>query len=200
MFLLFMKSLQAKEFLLLPNFITFLRLLLAFPLAFFIYHERWWYSALTGSVAIISDFLDGAVARRFNMQTDFGRKFDPTVDKIVLISIFFIFFLKELTPLWFSSLMLLKDLSIPIILLLGKLRGVELNFSPTKLGKSAVASQFSFIILFIIWKIFDRKELFFALQAIMFPVAFLCILSILSYVFLISKLVMKTKMEQKIDI
>jgi cardiolipin synthase len=180
---------RREEIFLLPNIITFLRLVLTFPLIYFVLDEKWKLSAVIGSVAIISDFADGTVARKLKMTSDFGRKFDPTVDKIVLISLFFVLLVKDMIPEWFGIIVLGKDIIIPLVILFGKLRGAELNFSPTKLGKAAVVLQFTFIILFIAEKATGIRT-FHELFAI--PVSLFCFLSVISYVVLISKILQKS--------
>ena len=180
---------KREEIFLLPNIITFLRLVLTFPLIYFVLDEKCKLSAVIGSVAIISDFADGTVARKLKMTSDFGRKFDPTVDKIVLISLFFVLLVKDMIPEWFGIIVLGKDIIIPLVILVGKLKGAELNFSPTKLGKAAVVLQFTYIILFIAEKatgIRTFHELF------TIPVSLFCFLSVISYIALISKILQKS--------
>jgi cardiolipin synthase len=167
-----------------------LRLVLTFPLIYFILEEKWKLSAVIGSVAIISDFADGTIARKLKMTSDFGRKFDPTVDKIVLISLFFVLLVKNMIPEWFGIIVLGKDIIIPLIILVGKLKGAELNFSPTKFGKSAVVLQFTFIILFIAEKAFGIRTFY---ELFTIPVSLFCFLSVMSYVVLISKISRKPR-------
>ncbi len=181
---------RREEIFLIPNIITFLRLVLTFPLIYFVLGERWKLCAVIGSIAIISDFADGAVARKLKMTSDFGRKFDPTVDKIVLISLFFVLFANDMIPEWFGIIVLGKDIIIPLIILVGKLKGAELNFSPTKFGKAAVALQFTFIILFIVEKAFEIKTFH---EFLTIPVSLFCFLSVISYIALISKISQKSK-------
>jgi cardiolipin synthase len=180
---------RREEIFLLPNIITFLRLVLTFPLIYFVLEEEWKLSAVIGSVAIISDFADGTVARKLKMTSDFGRKFDPTVDKIVLISLFFVLLVKDMIPEWFGIIVLGKDIIIPLVILVGKLKGAELNFSPTKFGKAAVVLQFTFIILFIAEKATGIRTFheFFTI-----PISLFCFVSVISYVVLISKILQKS--------
>ena len=73
----------------LPNLITVVRILLA-PLFFWMlladdgHHGalRWWAAALF-IVAIATDGIDGAIARRHNLVTDLGKLLDPIADKVL---------------------------------------------------------------------------------------------------------------------
>jgi cardiolipin synthase len=181
---------KREEIFLLPNIITFLRLVLTFPLIYFVLEEKWKLSAVVGSVAIISDFADGTVARKLKMTSDFGRKFDPTVDKIVLISLFFVLLVKDMIPEWFGIIVLGKDIIIPLVILVGKLKGAEINFSPTKFGKAAVVLQFTFIILFMAEKATGIRT---PHELLTIPVLLFCFLSVMSYVVLISKISRKPR-------
>lgn len=175
----------SKEIFVIPNFITAIRLIFTPPLIYFIYSNRWDFAFYIGSIAVISDFLDGYIARRFNMVSEFGRKFDPTVDKIILIGIFLTFAIKGSYPNWFVLSALVKDLSVPLILMFGYLKGVKLNFLPTKLGRSAVVVQFTFIFL----EVFEKYSSVETYNEILYvPTTVLCIASMISYASLVLKL------------
>jgi CDP-diacylglycerol--glycerol-3-phosphate 3-phosphatidyltransferase len=61
-------------------------------------------------IAVISDVLDGHVARRLNQITDLGRVLDPLADKLGL-GIFVIFIIIHRGfPIWAAVLLFLKDL------------------------------------------------------------------------------------------
>ena len=68
----------------LPNRLTLLRLLLA--IVFFIFLSyRYYNSALAAFLlAWLTDWLDGYLARKKGLLTDFGRIADPFVDKIIV--------------------------------------------------------------------------------------------------------------------
>lgn len=185
------------EILYIPNILTAFRLILVPFIVYHMYRENWEITFFIGFVAIASDFLDGTIARKLGMVSDFGRKFDPTVDKIALLSIFLLIYHKKFAPDWFSIPVIAKDISIPIVLLLGKIRGIKLNFSPTKMGKSAVALQFLFIILFTSEKATGVKTYY---EYLMIPLLIFCFFSVMSYVALIYKLVRNESKEDSIDI
>lgn len=189
------KILFVSEILYIPNILTAFRLILTPFIVYHMYYEKWEITFFIGFVAVISDFLDGTIARKLGMVSNFGRKFDPTVDKIVLLSIFLLIYHKKFAPDWFSIPVIVKDISIPLILLLGKIMGVKINFSPTKMGKTTVALQFFYIILLISEKSLRMKTYH---EYLMIPLLILCFFSVISYVILIYKLVRKR--EGEIDI
>ena len=76
------------------NFISFSRIVLAFPLIYSFERMRapdgsivdyhYWLSLIILLVIVLSDFLDGFVARMADEITDFGKLIDPIADKILI--------------------------------------------------------------------------------------------------------------------
>ena len=63
------------------NGLTALRLLLAPPIVAAMWAGRLWLAIVLFAVASITDLLDGALARRFHLETPFGAYLDPVADK-----------------------------------------------------------------------------------------------------------------------
>jgi len=64
-------------------------------------------------VAIITDGLDGYIARKFkNQKSVFGTFFDPLVDKVLILSLFFVFVDLDIIPLWLILLILFRELMV----------------------------------------------------------------------------------------
>src|SRR3954453_17594938 len=83
-----------------PNLLTGLRLLLAMVffvmLAYYQYEGRgdpWFLNIafMIYLVALVTDFLDGFLARRWKVEGQFGRVVDPFVDKILVLGSFAFF-------------------------------------------------------------------------------------------------------------
>jgi len=74
----------------LPNRITFLRLILIpFTMVFMIFPilPEFWSRIIAAAifgVTAFTDFLDGYIARKYDMITDFGKFLDPLVDKMLI--------------------------------------------------------------------------------------------------------------------
>ncbi len=70
----------------LPNKLTLLRFVLVPVFMVFMYIDNP-YSYLTAlivfAIASFTDFLDGSIARKYNMVTDFGKFMDPLADKLL---------------------------------------------------------------------------------------------------------------------
>jgi len=73
----------SQRILTIPNILSFVRLMLI-PVIIWLYCDQQNY-ALAAIVLVISgitDVVDGFIARRFNMVSEFGKAFDPVADKL----------------------------------------------------------------------------------------------------------------------
>jgi cardiolipin synthase len=95
-----------------PNALTLLRLALA-PLIAWLLLQRHDAAALVlFVVAAVSDFVDGALARRWNQQTRFGAIADPLADKATVVLAVIALTLQGSLPPWFAVVVVARDLVI----------------------------------------------------------------------------------------
>ena len=57
----------------------------------------------------ITDVVDGAIARKFNFITDFGKLMDPLADKLTQISVLATLMIKDLIPVWILAIVIAKE-------------------------------------------------------------------------------------------
>jgi CDP-diacylglycerol--glycerol-3-phosphate 3-phosphatidyltransferase len=104
----------------LPNIITVVRILLA-PVFFWMLLAdngadgalRWW-AAVLFILAIATDGIDGAIARRYNLVTDLGKLLDPIADKVLTgAALIGLSILAEL-PWWVTLLILVREIGITV--------------------------------------------------------------------------------------
>lgn len=70
-----------------PNSLTLLRVIITFILIYLIFADaRIEFIIALFIVGMLTDCADGQIARRFNMKTEFGRKFDPIADRFLMIA------------------------------------------------------------------------------------------------------------------
>jgi len=104
------------------------------------------------TVASISDYFDGVIARRTHTMTPFGAIADPFADKILVMAVFLAFAsLRELTiPLWAVFLILLRELTISTLRVLAALRGEVMKAERTGKLKTVIQLTSAFIILVLL--------------------------------------------------
>lgn len=72
----------------LPNFLTLSRVVIAFLIIYFIVADfPIIYVVSAFIIGMLTDVLDGQIAKRFNLKTEFGRKFDIIADRILMLGV-----------------------------------------------------------------------------------------------------------------
>ena len=64
------------------NLLTMLRLLALVPAVVAILNQSWWIAAALFALAVITDVMDGKIARRLNQHSPFGGLFDHATDAL----------------------------------------------------------------------------------------------------------------------
>ena len=120
-----------------PNLLTLLRALgVPLFLYLFLVMEEPVASFIVITIGAITDYFDGKVARALNQTSDFGAKFDPTVDRLYIGAIIVALASQDYLPLNLVIAILARDLILLIMVIWQKIRGidfVEVSF----LGKAA---------------------------------------------------------------
>ena len=78
---------KIKDLVAIPNILCYLRIIMV-GVFLYIYNTAtsqndYYIAMLVVMVAGITDFLDGRIARKFNMITDLGKVIDPVADKLM---------------------------------------------------------------------------------------------------------------------
>ncbi len=108
---------MVKKILSIPNILTSLRIILIAPYICLLSCDGWIYQAFALAIFIISgitDFLDGFLARKMGLDSQFGKFFDPLSDKIFIMSslVGLLVYYPGIIPLWTVILILIRELAI----------------------------------------------------------------------------------------
>jgi len=118
-----------------PNVLTVARMLLVGPLVYLLLVERFTAALVLAVVAGLSDWLDGALARRFNWQSRFGGMLDPLADKLLMVATYAtLAWLGEL-PMWLFIVVVSRDIVIVAGGLIYHLRFEAFKAQPTRMSK-----------------------------------------------------------------
>lgn len=98
----------------LSNFISILRAFLAIPIIYYLYIGDKKTALIYIAVAIVTDTLDGWLARVRHAITDYGKVLDPIADKVVIFSVMLFLWLHGNMPLYYFAFLLLRDLTISV--------------------------------------------------------------------------------------
>lgn len=113
----------------LPNVLTIFRIVLTFVFIFTFTQDGSGSRVLALIVftaASLTDFLDGYLARKYNLITPFGKLMDPIADKFLILSAFFIFMQMQLIATWMFFLIFVREIIVTGLRLVAMKRGVPL--------------------------------------------------------------------------
>lgn len=99
-------------------------------------------------IASITDFLDGYIARKLKLVTDFGKLMDPLVDKILTSAVFIILTKENMIPAWITITIISREFLVTGLRLLASNQGKVL--SADSLGKWKTTSQIIVASFFLI--------------------------------------------------
>lgn len=135
----------------LPNRLTLTRLLLA--IVFFVFLSYRYYNVALVSYlfAWLTDWLDGYLARKKGLLTDFGRIADPFVDKIIVCGGFILLIqhAHDIIPPWMVVVIVAREFLVNSLRSYSESKGIE--FGATIWGKAKMFTQsftISLILLF----------------------------------------------------
>ena len=133
-----------------PNALTALRALgVPVFLYLFLIAEEPIASFVVITLGGITDYLDGKVARALKQTSEFGAKFDPTVDRLYIAAVIIALAIKDYLPWPLVIAIIARDLILFLVIIYQKLRGIPF-FEVSFLGKAATFNllyAFPFLLL-----------------------------------------------------
>ena len=124
-----------------PNRITFSRLMLAIVFFVLLSHRYFNVALIVFFVAVITDWLDGYLARKWDLLTDLGRIVDPFVDKVIICGAFIIFLniAKDVIAPWMVIVIVAREFFVSSIRGFSESKGVK--FASNMWGKTKMFIQ-----------------------------------------------------------
>lgn len=141
----------------LPNRLTLARLVLTvFFLAAMFWPGRFNDTAalFLFSLASLTDYYDGMIARRDKLITNFGTLMDPLADKILTCSAFIAFVGRGTVPAWVAVIIVARELAITGLRLLAATKNVVL--AAEGYGKHKTVSQIVAVLVLLVADSYDE--------------------------------------------
>lgn len=167
----------------LPNKITILRVLMI-PIFLVIllvdtipYNEI--IALIVFALACITDAIDGHIARKYNLITDFGKFMDPLADKLLVSAALICFTAQGLIPAWIVVVIISREFIISGFRTIAVEKGVVI--AAGKSGKLKTAVQMIMCILFIVN--FDNEIINVVEQVFMWLALILTVVSLTEYLY-----------------
>jgi cardiolipin synthase len=115
---------------------------------------RWLTAFVLFLVAGISDAIDGFIARRFDMRSEFGAYIDPLADKALLVSIYVTLAVVGVLPAWLAVVVVSRDVMIVSAIMLSWVMGRPVEIRPLMLSKLNTVAQIGLAVLVLSTKAF----------------------------------------------
>ena len=100
-------------------------------------------------LAAITDFVDGHIARKYNLVTNFGKFIDPVADKLLVLSAMVMLSWHSLLPAWIVVAVLFRELAVDGLRLVAVEQGKVI--AAGKLGKIKTTCQMTMIITHLVY-------------------------------------------------
>jgi len=100
-----------------PNILTSIRIIIALVAPFYLINGSLWVRIIAGAfmfIAILTDWLDGWYARKYNKITNLGKILDPLADKALIIISFSVFVYMEVLSVWWIIPIFIREITITI--------------------------------------------------------------------------------------
>ena len=168
----------------LPNKITIFRMcMIPFFLVFFLidtipYNN--WIALAIFVIAAASDAVDGYLARKYNLVTNFGKFMDPMADKLLCCSALVCLCAKGEVPAWIVLIIIGREFAISGIRQIAADNGVAIAAS--NWGKAKTIAQMAMIIVMLFQMSFASLTLNGLAAIIMYCALSLTVISLIDYI------------------
>ena len=168
----------------LPNKLTLFRVILIPFFVFFLlapYFEGYgnYVAVVIFIIASITDFLDGKIARKYNLVTNFGKFMDPLADKLLVSSALISLIALNKIPAWIVIVIIAREFIISGFRLVAADNGVVIAASYW--GKFKTTFQMIMIILLILDLPFAYMDI--VNNIVVYVALILTVISLVDYIF-----------------
>lgn len=164
-----------------PNILTILRFIFIPIILYFIFTGNYVLGIVFFTISGVTDVLDGFIARKFNLISNFGKLMDPLADKLTQISVLASFVTVDIIPFWILVIVILKEL----IMVVGAsfLYGKDVVVYSKWYGKLATVLFYLAIVISLITKQLNLTGFWPNFDLVIYCIALTCtIFSLIMYV------------------
>ena len=164
-----------------PNILTILRFIFIPIILYFIFTGNYVLGIVFFTISGITDVLDGFIARKFNLVSNFGKLMDPLADKLTQISVLACLVKVEIIPFWILVIVILKEL----LMVVGAsfLYGQDVVVYSKWYGKLATVLFYLAIVISLITKLLGLTGFWSNFDLLIYCIALACtVFSLIMYV------------------
>ena len=164
-----------------PNILTIMRFIFIPIILNFIFKGNYILGIVFFTISGLTDVLDGFIARKFNLVSNFGKLMDPLADKLTQISVLAALVSVKIIPVWILAIVVLKEL----IMVVGAsfLYGKDVVVYSKWYGKLATVLFYLAIVVSLVIKQLDLTGWLYYLDIVIYCIALVVtVFSLIMYV------------------
>ena len=161
----------------LPNKLTMLRVILVPIVMALLLLECNIAATILFAVASITDFLDGYIARKYNLVSSFGKIMDPLADKLLVFSVLVCFIQLDVVSTWVPMIIIAREFFVTCMRVVAVSKGKVMAASWWGKVKTNV-QFFSLLFSLVLYKVYPL-----ATSVILWIAAIFTVLSWIAYIF-----------------
>ena len=141
-----------------PNILTLARIIITPVIVYAILSGEAVMALILMVAAGITDMLDGAIARYFDMRTTVGAYLDPLADKLMLISMFVTLFIIGEVPLFLFLAVIFRDVIIVVGAMAYEMVTHSLKMEPSLASKATTFMQIIYVVTMLLHMAYPLGE------------------------------------------
>lgn len=164
-----------------PNILTIIRFIFIPIILNFIFKGDYISGIILFSLSGLTDVLDGFIARKFNLISNFGKLMDPLADKLTQISVLSALVSVKIIPVWILAIVVLKEL----IMVVGAsfLYGKNVVVYSKWYGKLATVLFYLAIVVSLFIKQLELTGIWLHVDLVIYCLALICtVFSLIMYI------------------
>lgn len=164
-----------------PNTLTIVRFLLIPFILFYIFTGNYILAFIFFTISGITDVVDGFIARKFNLISNFGKLMDPLADKLTQIATLTSLVIINIIPIWILIIVLVKE----FVMIVGAsfLYGKDVVVYSRWYGKAATVLFYLAIVFSLLLKQFNLSGIWQELDYMVYCLALITtIFALIMYV------------------
>ncbi|MGL1920436.1 MAG: CDP-alcohol phosphatidyltransferase family protein [Hyphomicrobiales bacterium] len=130
-----------------PNLISFARICMVPFIVWYLLLDELVLAFYLFSIAGISDFIDGWLARFQKIQTVFGAYLDPVADKLLMTSAYVTLTILGHIPIWLTLLVIFRDVLIVSMIAIARMKHKKVHMAPLFISKFNTLIQIVVVML-----------------------------------------------------
>lgn len=150
-------NMTQTAFFTIANILTAARLVLLPVVITGVVTHHGWVAVIAMAAVVLTDLLDGRIARRMKQQSAFGGTLDSTIDFVLIYSLFIAFYAAERLEVYQFAILYVMMLTTFLMQLVAMATGASEGVMRTRTGKITGALQYGYILFLVVREVLPME-------------------------------------------